>query len=721
MRNRYSVLALAGLLAVGGCPGGSEPPVPVATTVQVSPSAAINFSSIGATHQLSGAVLDQSGDTMPGLNVTWSSGNNAVAMVNAGGLVTAVGNGTTTITAASGSITGTIGVTVAQVATLLSKNGGDNQTWTVALQAPQALQVRVTDANSNPIAGVTVTFAIATGSGSLGSPSATTNAQGVATSTWTLGQTAGTQTVNATATVPAGTLGPVTFTATATAGNPAGISIQAGNNQTATINTDVAVDPQVRVVDSFNNPKSGASVTFAVTGGGGSITPASGVVTTDNSGNATLGAWTMGGAAGPNSMTATITGVGASTTFNATAVLPGAPANIAVFVGNNQTGAVGSATNIRPAVRVTDSNGGPVAGVAVTFAVGSGGGSITGNPVVNTNANGVAQVGAWVLGAGAGANSLTATAAPAGITNNPITFNATGITPAFNIVVRFLTTVTPAQQAAFNNAAARWAQIIIGDLPDFVLNQAAGNCFAGSPAHNNETIDDVVIYASVEPIDGAGGVLGSAGPCGGTGNLRTIPGGFMVVWGRMRFDDADLINLENSGRLEAVILHEMGHVLGVGTIWGANNVLVNTATAPGGDAHFTGVNGRAAFDSIGGLSYTGNPGFQPNGLKVPVENQFGPGTADGHWRESVFDEELMTGFVEAGGTAMPISLMTAASLQDIGYVVSFAASEPLTQTYSIRAAFTGPSPNIGHDVAEPIGFITTIDRAGRVTRTRAPK
>ena len=59
---------------------------------------------------------------------------------------------------------------------------------------------------------------------------------------------------------------------------------------------------------------------------------------------------------------------------------------------------------------------------------------------------------------------------------------------------------------------------------------------------------------------------------------------------------------------------------------------------------------------------------------VPVENTGGPGTADSHWRETVFRNEMMTGFVGPSGN--PLSRMTVASLQDLGYVVDLNAAEP---------------------------------------------
>jgi hypothetical protein len=59
---------------------------------------------------------------------------------------------------------------------------------------------------------------------------------------------------------------------------------------------------------------------------------------------------------------------------------------------------------------------------------------------------------------------------------------------------------------------------------------------------------------------------------------------------------------------------------------------------------------------------------------VPVEATGGEGTRDSHWRETVFANELMSGFVESKGN--PLSRMTVASLQDLGYRVNLAAAEP---------------------------------------------
>ena len=122
--SRYRILILvvasmAGLAWATACgDGATEPPPPPTdpprpTTVTVSPATA-RLTALAATVQLTAEVRDQNGQAMAGASVTWASGNAAVATVSAAGLVTAAGNGTATITATAGGVSGTATVTVAQ-------------------------------------------------------------------------------------------------------------------------------------------------------------------------------------------------------------------------------------------------------------------------------------------------------------------------------------------------------------------------------------------------------------------------------------------------------------------------------------------------------------------------------------------------------------------------------------------------------------------------------
>ncbi len=143
--------------------------------------------------------------------------------------------------------------------------------------------------------------------------------------------------------------------------------------------------------------------------------------------------------------------------------------------------------------------------------------------------------------------------------------------------------------------------------------------------------------------------------------------------------------MQANGMLKDVVIHEMGHVLGIGTLWNAysNNLLVDAGTA---DPYFNGPAAIAAFDAAGGDVRT-DP-------KVPVENTGGSGTRDSHWRESAHNAELMTGWIESSGTANPLSAITIASLADLGFSVNMGAADPYTLFNPLGAPSQGPRPNL---------------------------
>ncbi len=209
--------------------------------------------------------------------------------------------------------------------------------------------------------------------------------------------------------------------------------------------------------------------------------------------------------------------------------------------------------------------------------------------------------------------------------------------------MRFLGGLSDGQQAAFATAAARWGEILSADVPAVVID--------------GETIDDVRIDAKGERIDGPGAILGRAGPV----DLR--PGSFIPATGVMSFDSADLEQIEEDGSLVSVIVHEMGHVLGFGTIFDRVDLIIG---AGGPDPEFTGKNATREYGALLGAG--------PPPTSVPLANVGGPGTRDGHWREAVFANELMTGFLDIG--ANPISRVTIGAFEDLGYSVDYAGADP---------------------------------------------
>ena len=247
-------------------------------------------------------------------------------------------------------------------------------------------------------------------------------------------------------------------------------------------------------------------------------------------------------------------------------------------------------------------------------------------------------------------------------------FDPTAEDPSFDIDLRFLGTEPTASQAqTIREAADVWEGIITSGLPyRNIRSSDEWWCEPAFPSLFGAHIDDLLIDVRLEDIDGPGTVLAVAGPC----RVRAHSG--LPYLGDMLFDRADVGYLEQSGVLYDTALHEIAHVLGfgLGSLWDGllrePSVGPSGARVPGQDTHFRGEAAIAAFDRVGGASYSG--------AKVPVENdtsRYGRGALDTHWRESVFGEELMTTAVVIEDGSEPLSEVTIAALQDLGYQVDY--------------------------------------------------
>ena len=226
---------------------------------------------------------------------------------------------------------------------------------------------------------------------------------------------------------------------------------------------------------------------------------------------------------------------------------------------------------------------------------------------------------------------------------------------AFTITLNFDPSVTAPQQSVFNTAKATWESLVTGYQPGISLT-------------------GITIDASIPFIDGAGGILGQAGPTAGV-----IQGGFtLTTAGEMEFDSADVATMSNE-TFNAVILHEMAHVMGLGTWWTNNGVYVNNS------GQYTGANALAAYQSE----------FDAGATFVPIELGGGPGTANGHWNEvdggggatgivginpniansfgKDFRDELMTGWLNSNSF---ISNTTVMSFRDLGFTTVSLAVVP---------------------------------------------
>ena len=272
---------------------------------------------------------------------------------------------------------------------------------------------------------------------------------------------------------------------------------------------------------------------------------------------------------------------------------------------------------------------------------------------------------------------------------------------SFDIELRYVgTQPTEAQKSIFRAAADVWESVVTGDLARRVVIDSTWECESSDPSAFGDYIDDLRIDIRLRRIDGPGGTLGRAGPCG----LR--PGSLPMI-GEVAIDTADLDRIGTEG-LRRIAVHEMAHVLGFGFLFQWYDLLRNSAvdyiennpgqsTLP--DTYFAGQAARSAFNEVGGDSYTG-------GQKVPVENdtaRYGSGGWDGHWREAVFDTELMTPSISMNpATSQPLSKVTIASLADLGYSVDLTKADsyslPSTSRSLLKVQSAQDEVPLGDDI-----------------------
>lgn len=167
----------------------------------------------GTTRRVTAQLLDGSGQTIAvptDFSLTYQSSAPAIFSVTSDGMVTGLAPGQGVLRAAVGALQVGVPVTVTPAGTQhLERVAGDAQTGLFGATLPVPLRVRAVRADGSPLANVTVTFS--TTSGGATPSTALTDANGEATTSWTLGNTAGAQTLVASAP----NFGTVTFTATA--------------------------------------------------------------------------------------------------------------------------------------------------------------------------------------------------------------------------------------------------------------------------------------------------------------------------------------------------------------------------------------------------------------------------------------------------------------------------------------------------------------------------
>jgi hypothetical protein len=304
-------------------------------------------------------------------------------------------------------------------------HAGNGQTVQAGQPVPIAPAVRLADRFGNPVSGHSVTFAVSSGGGSITGSPAVSNGSGVATlGSWTLGSAGGSNTLTATAAgLPTS---PVVFSATGEPLTVPQFAIVTQPSAAAASGVQLDQQPVIQLETSTGQPlnQAGVPVTVAISSGGGSL---SGTLTvaTDATGQATFTDLSISGSVGTRTLEFTSPGI-VTIVSNSIILGAGPAALVVVNDGDTQSVNAGSPVATAPSVLVTDASGNPVTGVTVTFAVGSGGGGVTA-PIQQTDANGVARVGSWTMGALSGPNTLTATVTGSGIAGNPLTFSATAL------------------------------------------------------------------------------------------------------------------------------------------------------------------------------------------------------------------------------------------------------------------------------------------------------
>lgn len=303
-------------------------------------------------------------------------------------------------------------------AAALIVQAGQDQTGVVGRELAQVLQVKVTDASGRAVAGQIVNFKVIAGGGSVFAGAAITNDSGSAKERWTLGTVAtDSQRVEARAVDPTTGAALVfgTVRAVALPDVAAGLAIATAADG-ARSGLAFTQQPVVRIVDRYGNLVTSATdVVTASTSAGtlGGTTAATAV-----GGIATFKGLALTGVTGSATLTyAASLGGSSRTVTQSLPVSGGVAASIAATTALSQSGTVGLAAAVAPAVRVLDVNGQPVGGANVSFVVATGGGAVTGG-TQQTDASGIARVGTWTLGTKPGANTLRASVA--GVTGDVV-------------------------------------------------------------------------------------------------------------------------------------------------------------------------------------------------------------------------------------------------------------------------------------------------------------
>ena len=648
------------------------PPPPPSPSLSISPDS-VTLSFVGETERFT--ARDQTGADVSG-TVTWSGDRPEVFTVSAG-VVTAVANGSGTVTATLQGVSASARVTVDQVAADIQIVAGDNQQALVNSSLPDPVIVRVSDEGGTAVAGAAVSWVPGNGGSVSDTAAVTTDDEGLASNHWTLGPASGTQTLAASISGAS-----VEFRATAVPQSDL---------------PDLIVDNRILVSDNEPWTVDSISVRATVFNAGTARTP-QGFRVAVRVGGVDAGRLETGSLGPGESATLTFTNVGfPSDGVQEIQVVADPDGEVAEILesnnGANLSLVVRSAEVLMlgdPAVPVSAGRGGQLlfvvdappgrSGSALHATVRARSGDpdlyVTGHPraarlrnyACQSTGPGLAEECIVNLDVSGGRHYIVVNAAETFA--GGVLAVSIGEPARFNIDIVYESTPTIAETEIIEEAVARWESVIVGDMPEFRFydDVILDNCGAEPlTLERGVSVDDVQLRVDLLDTDE---YIYTQTICyyrisTGLPIVSAIGVDFDRIAG-FTSSREDVVNIVASAIGQALGKHEW--------LYGEVHDLVRNRSAewrggtPGADSHFVGPKAVAAFDAAGGTAYRGG--------KVPLQNDGEYGT-DARWRGSVFGRELLSS-TYTWGESHPLSAITVQSFADLGYVVDVEAADAYT-------------------------------------------
>ncbi|MGL5795256.1 MAG: leishmanolysin-related zinc metalloendopeptidase [Waterburya sp.] len=215
---------------------------------------------------------------------------------------------------------------------------------------------------------------------------------------------------------------------------------------------------------------------------------------------------------------------------------------------------------------------------------------------------------------------------------------------------------SPEIKQAINDAADFWESVIVGNNSGTSHNiqiEVGGEDLGGVNEQGSAAL------AGAAPIETMTNENGNVLSTAGAAFVNTNAEVFQAV-------TSDIEDFTNTMK------HEFGHVVGIGTLWEANNLI-----DPNNAVYNSNTNAGKVFGELQGLEV---------GKAIPLTSGVGEGSDIAHWQEEFFQNELMSHEAEASGYSMPLSELSIASLEDIGWEVNYGAAEVFPDESTVASA-----------------------------------